>query len=244
MKRKYTELFDDTIKLLEQDKKDTLEIMEANQSNLLHLKDKIKVYFQESIGILNAAMKENKSKRNAYCKQIKKATACVKLAHDVTKTYEDKLLKEIEKKEYYREAYTQADAEVEVLEGSTANLQMSITDKDEEIVELKKRINFVDESKAINYADEKNNIKVLKSLISTKKPIIFELNEFFRDISECVDEHISDSSLCIICRSKRSQYAFNCGHLCVCESCFEKTKPLKQCPYCRKKSNGFKIFAI
>ena len=242
MKRKYTQLFEDTIQLLEQDKNDTLEILQKNQENLFDLKEKFKQYSQQSISILNTAIKENNSKRNAYFKQIKKATACIKLANDMTKTYENKLLKEVEQKEVYKAMYKEADEEVEQLEESTVNLRMSIQEKDEEIADLKKRIDFVDESKAINQAEEHKNLKVLKELVSTKKTIISELNELFKDISECVDEHSNEESSCIICRNKRSQYAFNCGHLCICENCFEKSP--KQCPYCRKRSNGFKIFTI
>ena len=241
MKRKYTEFFEDTIKLLEQDKKDTLEMLNSNSEKLLSLKEKFKNYNQEGISLLNAAVKDNKAKRIAYNRQVKKATACINVAHDMTKCHEKQLQKEVEQSQYYKVLYEEADEEVCALETASIECRITLQNKEEEIEDLKKRINFVDESKAINYIEDQTNLNALKKLISSKKTVILELNELFKDISECVDEH-SAESICIVCRSKRSQYAFNCGHLCICESCFEKSP--KQCPYCRKKSNGLKIFTI
>jgi len=41
---------------------------------------------------------------------------------------------------------------------------------------------------------------------------------------------------CVVCMSAKREYAFECGHLCCCESCVKQIKSsTKVCPICRKR---------
>ncbi len=215
---------------------------EAFKNDINNLRDDLCDIKSAIVNRLNVIQKEICNKKSSYNKLHTKTLSILNsrknAEHRIEKIEEQLHAERVD----YSSTLNEIENELDITEASVLQLRLDIHDKDDEIKELKNRLSYVDESNVSALQDDSKNLNSVRSILSSNRNLVKNVNEMWKDISECVNEQISDDGMCIICKSKQSKYAYSCGHLCTCEDCFTRTQ--RQCPYCRKKSDGIRIYKI
>ena len=245
-KRKITdEMFEEALEELRSEKESFQNDLDCLKNDITTMKQTLKSSNALMICNLTSLQRDLSTQKSMYTKLHSKTLKLLNSRRKAERVV-DKLESDLKNSKQICQMHLtfveEVENELDAAEATVLHLRQEIEDKEEDCENLKMRLKAVDESTVCSLQDDSANLKAIKKIISKRRKLLDDVNSMWKDIYECVEEPLSEEGLCIVCKSKHSKLAYSCGHLCVCEECVLSTA--KQCPYCRTRSNSFRIYTI